>query len=82
LQYHRPSLRISFAEGVRLLREAGYDASEEEDLDTEKARSKTHTHTNIYIYTDRRGAGRLIGVCGWAVGRPLQAQPTRKEAVC
>lgn len=35
-QYHRPSLRISFAEGVRLLREAGYDAKDDEDLDTEK----------------------------------------------
>lgn len=36
IQYLRPSLRLTFAEGVKLLQEAGYDASPEEDLDTEK----------------------------------------------
>lgn len=39
LQFCRPSLRLSFAEGVALLREAGYDASEMEDLDTEKEKA-------------------------------------------
>lgn len=68
LQYHRPSLRISFAEGVRLLREAGYDASEEEDLDTEKARTrkKKHTHNISYIQTERgRQIDRGLRMGGW-----------------
>jgi len=39
LQFCRPSLRLSFAEGVALLREAGFEASENEDLDTEKEKA-------------------------------------------
>ncbi len=39
LQFCRPSLRLSFAEGVKLLQEAGYDAKADEDLDTEKEKA-------------------------------------------
>jgi len=39
LQFCRPSLRLSFAEGVALLREAGFEASENEDLDTEREKA-------------------------------------------
>ena len=42
ISYHRPSLRITFKEGITLLREAGIDASYDEDLSTphEKALGK------------------------------------------
>jgi len=35
LQYLKPSLRITFDEGIQLLRDAGYEASFDEDLSTE-----------------------------------------------
>ena len=34
LQYHRPSLRITFKEGIDMLRAAGVDASYDDDLST------------------------------------------------
>jgi len=54
LEYCRPSLRITFAEGVKLLREAGYEASEDDDLDTEKEKAlgriiKEKYHTDFYM---------------------------------
>lgn len=54
LQYLRPSLRISFAEGVKLLQDAGFDASPEDDLDTEMEKAlgkiiKDKYHTDFYI---------------------------------
>ena len=39
LQYHRPTLRLSFQEGIALLREAGYEADENEDPSTENERA-------------------------------------------
>jgi hypothetical protein len=32
VQYHRPSLRLTYAEGIKLLNDAGYPASVEDDL--------------------------------------------------
>lgn len=54
LQFCRPSLRLSFAEGVALLREAGFEASEHEDLDTEKEKAlgrivKEKYQTDFYM---------------------------------
>lgn len=42
LKYHRPSLRITFQEGITLLKEAGFEASYDEDIGTtqEKALGK------------------------------------------
>lgn len=54
LQFCRPSLRLSFAEGVQLLQAAGYDAKPDEDLDTEKEKAlgrivKEKYKTDFYI---------------------------------
>ena len=34
IQYHLPSLRITFEEGINLLKEAGVEANYEDDLST------------------------------------------------
>lgn len=54
LQFCRPSLRLSFVEGVKLLQEAGYDAKPDEDLDTEKEKAlgrivKEKYQTDFYM---------------------------------
>jgi len=54
IKYLRPALRITFQEGITMLREAGYDASYEEDISTphEKALGKLvrdKYETDFYI---------------------------------
>jgi len=39
LLYPKPTLRITFEEGIALLKEAGYDASEDEDIGTEEEKA-------------------------------------------
>jgi hypothetical protein len=33
MQYHKPSFRITFAEGIKLLQEAGFDVDPMADLE-------------------------------------------------
>merc|ERR1711988_1326912 len=54
LVYQKPSLRITFAEGVKMLNEAGFEQSYHEDLDTEKEKAlgrlvKEEYNTDFYM---------------------------------
>merc|ERR1711988_1129878 len=54
LVYLKPSLRITFAEGVQMLNDAGYEQSPHEDIDTEKEKVlgrlvKEKYNTDFYI---------------------------------
>jgi len=54
LQYLKPTLRLSFREGVAMLREAGIEMADLEDLNTAKERKlgelvKAKYHTDFYI---------------------------------